>query len=78
MQSQWVYLIASLLSSLQSMKFGVGVLFRVATVVDFVAVKAWHLNGLSTPAKFLLLNLKGIREERRVEHPGPERECRKI
>ena len=60
------------------MKFGVGVLFRVATVVDSVAVQAWHLNSFSTPPKFLLLNLKGFREERWVEHPGPEPESRKI
>jgi hypothetical protein len=59
-QTQRVYLIASYLNCLHSMKFEAGMVSRTATVVDFVTVKASRLNSFQHLRFFLLLNLKGF------------------
>jgi hypothetical protein len=43
----------------------------IATVVDFVTVKTSGFNSFQHPEIFDLLNLKELREDRRVEHLVP-------
>jgi hypothetical protein len=48
-QTQVLYLIASLLNCLPSMKVEADMVFRADTVVDFVTVKSSHLNSFQHP-----------------------------
>ncbi len=53
------------------MQFKAGAISWMATVVEFVAVKASRFSSLQHPKIFRCLNLKDFREERWVEHLVP-------
>ncbi len=69
-QTQRAYLLVRHLTGLYSMQLEAGAISRVATVVEFVAASLAFQQS-STPQNFPLLNLKGFRDERRVEHLVP-------
>jgi hypothetical protein len=51
-QTQVLYLIASCLNCLSSMKFEAGIVFRADTVVNFVTAKTSRLNSFQQPEIF--------------------------